>query len=187
MYLIQNFKFSENLTASRRKVHRNLERRAWRSASGGERLRRAERSGLFHTTSLTSLYVETIQLRLQTRNVCRKSLPDPCEGPASRVSRRRRARPAISRISPTSFLPLALLAPLLSSNSRHSYVYPRRHRSATDGALLHLGGTITASALVTAWSREVRLGVNEAGDARCLATDGRLGSLRPASAKLRVC
>eukprot|EP00964_Phaeocystis_antarctica_P131206 scaffold95066_cov63-Phaeocystis_antarctica.AAC.4 len=80
-----------------------------------------------------------------------KSLPDPCQGHASTPP-----RPAIS--NPTSFLPLALLAPLLSSNSRHSYVHPHQRRSATDGALLHLGRASTASAPVAAWSRDVRLG-----------------------------
>ena len=55
---------------------------------------------------------------------------------------------------------------ILSRHSRHSYVYPFRYRTAADRALLHLSRTVTASALVPALCREVRLGVREADDAR---------------------
>eukprot|EP00964_Phaeocystis_antarctica_P070120 scaffold42663_cov69-Phaeocystis_antarctica.AAC.1 len=73
-----------------------------------------------------------------------------------------------------------------STSSRHTYLHPHLHRTAADWALLHLGRASTASALVTARSREVRLGVHEADNARRLASDGGLGSLRPAGAELRV-
>ena len=70
--------------------------------------------------------------------------------------------------------------------SRHSYVYPFPHWTAANRAILHPGRAVAASALVAAWHREVRLGVGEANDARRLASDGRLGRLRPASTELRV-
>ena len=60
------------------------------------------------------------------------------------------------------------------------------HSTSADWALLHLGRASTTGALVTAWYRDVRLGVGEADSARRLATDGRLGSLQTAGVKLRV-
>eukprot|EP00964_Phaeocystis_antarctica_P009677 scaffold5275_cov60-Phaeocystis_antarctica.AAC.1 len=60
------------------------------------------------------------------------------------------------------------------------------HSISADWALLHSGRAMTTSALVTAWYRDVRLGVGEADGARRLATDGRFGSLRTAGVKLRV-
>eukprot|EP00964_Phaeocystis_antarctica_P023496 scaffold13134_cov69-Phaeocystis_antarctica.AAC.5 len=67
--------------------------------------------------------------------------------------------------------PLAILTEEFGL-SRDVYVHPRLHRSAADGALLHLGRAMVARALVAAWHRDVRLGVGEADDARRLATDG---------------
>eukprot|EP00964_Phaeocystis_antarctica_P029633 scaffold16712_cov65-Phaeocystis_antarctica.AAC.7 len=70
--------------------------------------------------------------------------------------------------------------------SRHAHVHPHQRSFAADWALRHLSRTIAASALVAAWHRSVRLGVDEADNARCLATDGRFGSLQPARSKMRV-
>ena len=70
----------------------------------------------------------------------------------------------------------------LSSNS---YVQPFLAARATHRALIQLGRAITASALVAAWDRGVRLGVDEANDARRLTTDGGLGNRSPAGVKLR--
>jgi hypothetical protein len=68
--------------------------------------------------------------------------------------------------------------------SRHSDMEPLSHRIATDRALIHLGRALAASALVAAWDRGVRLGVDEADDARCLPADGGLGNHWPAGVKL---
>lgn len=65
-------------------------------------------------------------------------------------------------------------------------MHPHQRSFAADWALRHLSRTIAASALVAAWHRSVRLGVDEADNARCLATDGRFGSLQPARIKMRV-
>eukprot|EP00964_Phaeocystis_antarctica_P089692 scaffold57280_cov61-Phaeocystis_antarctica.AAC.2 len=73
-----------------------------------------------------------------------------------------------------------------ATNSRYPHVHPHLRRVAADWALLHLGRAITACALVAAWHRGVRLGVDEADGARRLATDGRLGNLRTAGVELRV-
>eukprot|EP00964_Phaeocystis_antarctica_P147724 scaffold114398_cov67-Phaeocystis_antarctica.AAC.3 len=67
------------------------------------------------------------------------------------------------------------------NNNSLGTLTPRVHR-----AILHLSRASAASALVAARSREVRLGVGKADNARRLATDGRLGSLRPAGAELSV-
>ena len=72
------------------------------------------------------------------------------------------------------------------SDSRYPHVHPHQRRNAADWALLHQGRAITASALVAAWHRDVRLRVTEADDARRLATNGRLGYLWTAGVKLRV-
>ena len=50
--------------------------------------------------------------------------------------------------------------------------WPRNHRTRTG---------------VAAWDRNVRLGVDEADDARRLTTDGGLGNHSPAGVKLRGC
>eukprot|EP00964_Phaeocystis_antarctica_P129270 scaffold93114_cov64-Phaeocystis_antarctica.AAC.4 len=70
--------------------------------------------------------------------------------------------------------------------SRYPYLHPHLHRAATDWAILHQGRAIAARALVTAWHRDLRLGVGEADDARRLATDGGLGSLRSAGVEPRI-
>jgi hypothetical protein len=62
---------------------------------------------------------------------------------------------------------------------------PLSHRIATDRALIHLGRALAASALVAAWDRGVRLGVDEADDARGLTADGGLGNQWPTGVKLR--
>ena len=80
----------------------------------------------------------------------------------------------------------AVRRPPTSANSRYPHVHPHVRRVAADWALLHLGRAIAASALVAAWHRGVRLGVDEADNARHLATDGRLGNLWTAGVKLRV-
>jgi hypothetical protein len=46
----------------------------------------------------------------------------------------------------------------------HSDMEPLSHMTATDRTLIHLGRAIAASALVAAWDRGVRLGVDEADD-----------------------
>ena len=58
---------------------------------------------------------------------------------------------------------------------------------ATHRALIQFGRAITARALVAAWDRNVRFGVDEADDARRLTTDGGLGNRSPAGVKLRGC
>ena len=63
-------------------------------------------------------------------------------------------------------------------------MHPLSCRTAADWALAHLGGAIAASALVAARDRGVRLGVDEADDARRLTTDGGLGNRSPAGVKL---
>ena len=50
--------------------------------------------------------------------------------------------------------------------SRHPYLHPHLHRTATDRTILHQGRAIAARALVTAWHRDLRLGVGEADNAR---------------------
>ena len=70
--------------------------------------------------------------------------------------------------------------------SRYPYVHPfLKRRTAADRALIHQGRAIGASALVAAWDRGVRLGVDKANDARRLTTDGGLGNRSPAGVKLR--
>ena len=72
--------------------------------------------------------------------------------------------------------------------SRHPHVHPfLKRRAAADWALIHLGRAIAARALVAAWDRGVRLGVDEADDARRLTTDSGLGNRSPAGVKLRGC
>ena len=72
-------------------------------------------------------------------------------------------------------------------DSRHVHVQPAYATRAADRALTHQGRAIAASALVAAWDRGVRLGVDEADDARRLTTDGGLGNRSPAGVKLRGC
>ena len=64
------------------------------------------------------------------------------------------------------------------------HVQPAHATRAADRALVQFGRAIAASALVAAWDRGVRLGVDEANDAGRLTTDGGLGNRPPAGVKL---
>ena len=58
------------------------------------------------------------------------------------------------------------------TRSRNSHLHPLSYRIAADRALTHLGRAIATRALVAAWHGNVRLGVDEADDARRLTTNG---------------